>query len=48
MREWHVKHMQKTVVEFVTGLSANGTMWGKDRMNATVGQLMFADKQAMK
>ena len=23
MREWHVKHMEKTVIKFVTGLSVN-------------------------
>jgi hypothetical protein len=25
MREWHVKHMEKTVIKFVTGLSANAS-----------------------
>jgi hypothetical protein len=26
MREWHVKHMEKTVIRFVTGLSVNATI----------------------
>ena len=25
LREWHVKHMEKTVLKFVTGLSVNAT-----------------------
>ena len=29
MREWHVNHMEKTIVKFVTGLSQNPTMWEK-------------------
>ena len=29
MREWHVKHMEKTIVKFVTGLSENASMWEK-------------------
>ena len=27
MREWHVKHMEQTVVKFVRGLSENATRW---------------------
>src|ERR687885_92701 len=26
LREWHVKHMEKTVIKFVTGLSVNATI----------------------
>jgi hypothetical protein len=26
MREWHIKHMEKTVIKFVTGLSVNATI----------------------
>jgi hypothetical protein len=37
MREWHVKHMEKTVVKFVTGLSANATAWEK-RQNKRYGK----------
>ncbi len=29
MREWHVEHMQKTVVKYVKGLSANPSGWEK-------------------
>ena len=29
MKEWHVKHMEKTVIKFVTGLSVNATRWEK-------------------
>jgi hypothetical protein len=29
MREWPVKHMEKTVVKFVTGLPENATAWEK-------------------
>jgi enoyl reductase-like protein len=29
MREWHVKHMEKTIIKFVTGLSANANKWEK-------------------
>ena len=29
MKEWHVEHMQKTVVKYVKGLSANTSGWEK-------------------
>jgi hypothetical protein len=29
MREWHVEHMQKTIVKFVTGLSDDASSWQK-------------------
>jgi hypothetical protein len=38
MREWHVKHMEKTVVKFVTGLSENATKWEK-RQNKRYGRI---------
>ena len=38
MREWHVKHMEKIVVKFVTGLSANATAWEK-RQNKRYGKI---------
>ena len=31
MREWHIKHMEKTVIKFVTGLSVNASSWEKRR-----------------
>lgn len=27
MREWHIKHMEQTIVRFVRGLSENATRW---------------------
>ena len=27
MRDWHVKHMQDTVVKYLTGLSENASRW---------------------
>ena len=27
MMEWHVEHMQKTIVKYVTGLSENASGW---------------------
>jgi hypothetical protein len=44
MREWHVKHMEKTVVKFVTGLSANATMWEK-RQNERYGMIVNVCRQ---
>ena len=44
MREWHVKHMEKTVVKFVTGLSENATSWEK-RMNKRYGRLTNVCRQ---
>ena len=29
MREWHLEHMEKTVLNFVIGLSENATSWQK-------------------
>ena len=29
MKEWHVEHMEKTVVKYVTGLSDTASMWEK-------------------
>ncbi|MGC2573122.1 MAG: hypothetical protein WA364_16545 [Candidatus Nitrosopolaris sp.] len=29
MREWHVEHMEKTVLKYVTGLSSTATTWEK-------------------
>jgi hypothetical protein len=38
MREWHIKHMEKTVVKFVTGLSENASRWEK-RQNKRYGRI---------
>ena len=29
LREWHVKHMEKTIIKYVIGLSANANRWEK-------------------
>ena len=29
MREWHIMHMEKTIIKFVTGLSDNANSWEK-------------------
>jgi hypothetical protein len=29
MREWHVEHMEKTIVKYVKGLSENASGWEK-------------------
>jgi hypothetical protein len=44
MREWHVKHMEKTVIKFVTGLSENATMWEK-RQNKRYGRISSICRQ---
>jgi hypothetical protein len=38
MREWHVKHMEQTVVRFVRGLSENATRW-EIRLNNKYGKI---------
>ncbi|MFB5600906.1 MAG: hypothetical protein ACE5SW_11855 [Nitrososphaeraceae archaeon] len=27
LREWHIEHMKKTIIKFITGLSDNPTRW---------------------
>jgi hypothetical protein len=44
MREWHVQHMEKTVIKFITGLSENATMWEK-RQNKRYGRLSSICRQ---
>ena len=44
MRDWHVKHMEKTVVKFVTGLSATASMWEK-RQNKRYGRITSVCRQ---
>ena len=44
MREWHVKHMEKTIIKFVIGLSANANRWEK-RQNKHYGGLNNICKQ---
>ncbi|MFL6470692.1 MAG: hypothetical protein ACJ71H_07560 [Nitrososphaeraceae archaeon] len=44
MREWHVKHMEKIVIKFVTGLSVNATAWEK-RQNKRYGRITNVCRQ---
>ena len=38
MREWHVKHMERTIVRFVRGLSENATRW-EVKLNNKYGKI---------
>ena len=38
LRDWHVKHMEQTVVRFVKGLSENATRW-EVRLNKKYGKI---------
>jgi hypothetical protein len=44
MREWHVKHMEKIIIKFVTGLSANANRWEK-RQHKYYGGITYVCKQ---
>jgi hypothetical protein len=44
MREWHIKHMEKIVIKFVTGLSENATNWEK-RQNKRYGRISIVCRQ---
>jgi hypothetical protein len=44
MIEWHVKHLEKVVLKFVTGLAENATSWEK-RMNKRYGRINNVARQ---
>ena len=44
MRDWHVKHMQDTVVKYLTGLSEDASRWQK-RLNKQYGNLTQVTKR---
>ena len=44
MREWHIKHMEKIVIKFVTGLSESATNWEK-RQNRRYGRISNVCRQ---
>ena len=44
MMEWHVKHLEKVVLKFVTGLAENATSWEK-RMNKRDGRINNVARQ---
>ena len=44
MRYWHVKHMQDTIVRYLTGLSEDASRWQK-RINKQYGNLAQVTKR---
>ena len=44
MRDWHVKHMQDTIVKYLTGLSENATRWQR-RLDKKYGNLPQVTKR---
>ena len=44
MRDWHVKHMQDTIVKYLTGLSENATRWQK-KLDKKYGNLTQVTKR---
>jgi hypothetical protein len=44
MREWHVKHMQDTIIKYLTGLPENASRW-KKKLNKKYGNLTQVTKR---
>jgi hypothetical protein len=44
MKEWHVKHMEQTLIKFVTGLSEDASRWQK-RLNKQYGRIGRVSKR---
>ena len=44
MRDWHVKHMQDTVIRYLAGLSEDASRWQK-RLNKQYGNLAQVTKR---
>jgi hypothetical protein len=44
MREWHVEHMEKTIVKFVTGLSEDASKWQR-RQHKRYGTITHCCRQ---
>ncbi len=44
MREWHVKHMEQTLVKFVTGLSEDASRW-QVKLNKKYGTIGRVSKR---
>jgi hypothetical protein len=44
LREWHVRHMEKTIIKYVTGLSVNATAREK-RLNKRYGRITNVCRQ---
>jgi len=44
MREWHVKHMEQTLVRFITGLSEDASRW-QIKLNKKYGTIGRVSKR---
>jgi len=44
MREWHVKHMENTLIKFVKGISEDASRWEK-RLNNRYGKIGRVSKR---
>ena len=44
MRDWHVKHMQETIIKYLTGLSENASRWQR-RLDKKYGNLAQVTKR---
>ena len=44
MRDWHVKHMQDTIIKYLTGLPENASRWQK-KLNKKYGNLTQVTKR---
>jgi uncharacterized lipoprotein YehR (DUF1307 family) len=44
MRDWHVKHMQDTIIKYLTGLSENASRWQR-RLDKKYGNLAQVTKR---
>ena len=44
MREWHVKHMEQTLVKFITGLSQDASRW-QIKLNKKYGTIDKVSKR---
>jgi len=44
MKEWHVKHMENTLIKFVTGLSEDASLWER-RINKKYGRIGRVSKR---
>ena len=43
LKEWHIEHMKKTIVKFITGLSANPSKW-EARQNKKYNNIYYVQK----
>ncbi len=43
LKEWHIEHMKKTIVKFITGLSDNPSRW-EARQNKKYNNIYYVQK----